>query len=359
MIEKIMKQFFSPSNAHYRLLLLFPILNLVFLSIVILFLKSPKEAILISMGSVSFVVFLIASKKFASLFYYTLLAFNIMIFFVTFRAESLWIKAWSLSMMVTLILGYYLSLEVLEFYQNDEKLSLENKKEKALWKNRFETLRDAHHLQSLTVEEDLNKSKEAIKQKNGQIKALEKLVEVTHKEAAALSKQKHELFDKIKCSNDSRGDEEIKRQNIALLKKVDAFKNLERDITMLQDEKILLVDKISNLQEHNRLLEMGDQSKVVESLQEQVEQLQAALEFNDQTKSAGYSKNQVFKCIEELDFFRADKVLLEEVLLQLKQKLEGPQKPFKWQVWKGDKKEKPIETKKSISMTDLGKGLKI
>ena len=63
MIEKIMKQFFAPIKARYRLLLLFPILNLLFLSIVLLFLKSPKEAILLSMGSVSFVVFLIASKN--------------------------------------------------------------------------------------------------------------------------------------------------------------------------------------------------------------------------------------------------------------------------------------------------------
>lgn len=354
-----MKQFFAPIKSRYRLLLLFPVLNLLFLSIVLLFLKAPKEAILLSMGSISFVVFLAASKKFASLFYYSSVAFNLMIFFVTFGSESLWTKAWSLSMMVTLVLGYYLSLEVLDFYQGEERSSLEDRKEKGLWKNRFETLKDAHNLEALAVEEDLNRGKEAIKEKNGQIRALERLIEVTHKEAAVLSKQKHELLDKIKCAGDSRGDEEIKRQNLELLKKLEALKNLERDITMLQDEKILFLDKISLLQEKCSLLEQGDQSKVVESLQQENENLEGVIETLKGEKSGGYSKNQVISCIEELNFLRKDKSLLEGVLLELREKLDEPQKPFKWQVWKGDKKEVKPESKKSISMTDLGKGLKI
>jgi hypothetical protein len=357
MIEKIIRHVFAPIKARYRLLLLFPLLNVLFLSIVLLFLKAPKEAILLSMGTISFVVFLIATKKFASLFYYSSLLFNILIFIMTFSNESIWTKGWSLSMILSLILGYHLSLEVMDFYHNDEKASLEDQKERALWKQRFETLRDSHNLEALGVEEQLETAKESLKEKNGQIRALERLIEVTHKEAAILSKQKHELLDKLKCDQDRRCDEEVKRENLSLVKKLDALKLLEREFQALQGEKSLYLDKISLLQETNRLLEQQDQTKKIEQLQEEIQRLQD--EKGKEGTLGMYSKGQIYQTLEELNFFKNQHEDLQKVLCELKEKLEEPSKLFKWQVWKGEKKEKKVDTKKTISMLDLGKGLKI
>ena len=68
-------------------------------------------------------------------------------------------------MMVTLTLGYFLSKEVIEFYLKDEKISKENDREKGLWKNRFETLRDSHNLEIVRLEDDVERSKEGLKEK--------------------------------------------------------------------------------------------------------------------------------------------------------------------------------------------------
>ena len=198
MKDAIIQIFFAPVKARFRLLLLFPMLNLLVLSIVLLFLKAPKEAVLLAMGGVSFVVFLSGSKRFVSLFYFSSLMFNLMVFFITWSSESIWSKGWSLSMMLTLTLGYYLSHEVLDFFKKEERASKENETEKGLWRNRFETYRDSHSLEVMRLEEELSKSLEGFDEKNKQIEALGKLVEVTHKEAAVLSKQKHELLDKVR-----------------------------------------------------------------------------------------------------------------------------------------------------------------
>ena len=88
MKEAFLKHFFAPIAARFRLLLVFPMLNILVLSIALLFLKSPKEAILLAMSGISFTVFLVGSRKFVSLFYYASLLFNIAIFFVTWNLHS-------------------------------------------------------------------------------------------------------------------------------------------------------------------------------------------------------------------------------------------------------------------------------
>ena len=55
---------------------------------------------------------------------------------------------------------------------------------------------------------------------------------------------------------------------------MDALKLLEREFQALQGEKSLYLDKISLLQETNRLLEQQDQTKKIEQLQEEIQRLQ-------------------------------------------------------------------------------------
>jgi|GEM_PF-2983858 len=358
MKEALLKQFFAPVKARYRLLLVFPVCNLLFLSIALLFLKAPKEAILISMGGISFIVFLIGTKKFTFLFYLSSLVFNALIFFTTWSLESYWSRGWGLSMMITLTIGYFLSTEVLDFYRKEEKESKDTEVEKGLWKNRFETLRDAHNLEIGGLEDDLIKTKELLEEKNNQIAALEKLVEVTHKEASMLSKQKHELLDKLRYENDTRNEEEIKRQNLSLEKQLHELRFLERDVQALKEEKETFISKISALQEHNRLLQQEDSLSKIEALEQEVISLREEKESLSPEK--GYNKDQIYKIIEELSVFSSDKTHLDAILLELKEKFQDKDKPFKWQVWKGEKKEKKVAEKKGkISMLDLGKGLKI
>lgn len=356
MKETIIKHFFAPVKTRYRLLLVLPMLNLLVLGIVLLFLKAPKEAILLSMAGICFVVFLAGSPKFVSLFYISSLLFNLMIFFITWSSESPWAKVWSLSMMLTLTLGYFLTSELLEYYSKEEKASSDVEKEKGLWKNRFETLRDAHNLETVGLEEELVKGKEELKEKTSQIEALEKLVEVTHKEASILAKKKHELIENLKCQSDQRNDEEVVRQNIFLQKELEGLKLIESDVKALQQEKIAFTEKISTLQEKNRLLEQSDQSENVKKLQKEIISLKE--ELDKKVVDNGYSKEQIFSMIEELNFFRTEKFQLDQVTQELKEKIKSLEKPFKWQVWKGEKKEKKV-VKNKISVTDLGKGLKI
>lgn len=358
MKEALLKQLFAPVKARYRLLLVFPVCNLLLLAIVVLFLKAPKEAILVSMGAISFIVFLTGTKKFASLFYLSSLLFNALIFFTTWSVESFWSRGWGLSMMITLTIGYFLSHEVLDFYRKEEKDFKDSEVEKGLWKNRFETLRDAHNLEIGGLEDDLIKTKEGLDEKNNQIAALEKLVEVTHKEAAILSKQKHELLDKLACENDPRNEEEIKRQNLSLEKQLHELRFLERDVQALKEEKETFISKISALQEHNRLLQQEDSLSKIEALQQEIITLREEKEAIAPEK--GYSKEQIYKMIEDLSVYSVDKTQLDAVLLELREKFQDKDKPFKWQVWKGEKKEKKaFEKKGKISMLDLGKGLKI
>lgn len=356
MKEAILKQFFAPIKARFRLLLILPALNLLVLAIVLLFLKSPKEAILIAMGGISFTVFLIGSKKFVSLFYYSSLIFNLMIFFVTWEGESPWSKVWSISMMISLTIGYFLSREVLEFFYKEEKLSKENEAEKGLWKNRFETARDAHNLETLNLEEELSRSLEGFTEKNKQIEALERLVEVIHKEAGILSKQKHELLDKVRCQGDSRNDEEIKKQNLALQKEIARLSTVERDLVILKEEKESFSEEISALQEENRSLQK-DSENALAALKKEMADLEQKRVVNSETK--GYGADEIFKMLQNLQFFRTEKKSLELVVSELREKLNVQAKPFKWQVWKGDKKEKKPQESAKISMMDLGKGLKI
>lgn len=357
MKEALLKHFFAPVRARFRLLLIFPVINLLVLSIILLFLKSPKEAILLAMGGISFVVFLIGSSRFVSLFYFSSLVFNLMVFFITWGTESVWSKGWSISMMLTLTVGYYLSSEVLDFFRKEEKNSRENETEKALWKNRFETFRDSHNLEILRLEEELSKSLEGFNEKNNQIEALEKLVEVTHKEAAELSRQKHDLLDKLRVNMDNRGDEDIKKQNIALQKEMERLQFVERDKKAAGEENLKAMDKIQSLQEGNRLFqdahaeEVKDLKAEIEALHDQV---------SKDSKTSGYTEEDIFKLLKGLQCFKAEKFPLDMLLGELKEKLNFVDKPFKWQVWKGDKKEKkPEEKKAKISMNDLGKGLKI
>lgn len=355
MKESIIQYFFAPIKARFRLLLILPVLNLLLLSIVLLFLKSPKEAILISMAMISFVVFLIGSRQFISLFYISSMAFNGLIFLLTWSSESVWAKGWSLSMMVTLTLGYYLFKEVLDFYTKDEKVSKENDREKGLWKNRFETLRDSHNLEIVGLEDDLSKTKEELKEKSSQILALEKLVEVTHKEAAVLSKEKHELLDKVKYQGDIRQDEEVKKQNVALEKELEILRHIERDLEALKEEKESFIQKIQVLQEEKAKLEAIDQTEEIEQLKQELEVMKDVKE----KPSSGYSKQQIIKMMTGLDVVQNDEELKEKIEEGLKNHFKETEKPFKWQVWRGEKKPKPEEKKSKISMTDLGKGLKI
>ncbi|MCH9620895.1 MAG: hypothetical protein S4CHLAM20_03030 [Chlamydiia bacterium] len=351
MKETIIKYVFAPIKARYRLLLILPVLNLLLLAVTLLFLKSPKEAILISMAAISFVIFMVGSKRFVFLFYVSSLVFNVMIFLITWKSETFWSRGWSLSMMVTLTLGYFLSKEVLDFYHKDEKVSKENDREKGLWKNRFETLRDSHNLEIVRLEDDLAKSKEGLKEKGSQIMALEKLVEVTHKEAAILSKEKHELLDKVRYQNDIRKDEEVKKQNIALEKELDSLRNIERDLNALKEEKESFVQKISTLQEENALLEAGDKTELVEKLQAEIEA--------QKKPASGYSKQQILKLIANLEILKENESVSTALMEELKNYFQENDKPFKWQVWRGEKKPKKDDKKAKISMNDLGKGLKI
>ena len=162
MREALLNKFFLKSADRYRVLLVFPMLNLLMLSIGLLFLKAPKEAILLSMASISLIIYLIGSKKIVFLFYLSSLLFNVLIFLITCKNESLWGNVWSLSLMVTLTIGFFLSGEVLDYYDNlDEKIkSLKN--EQALWKNRFETLRDTHNIELINYEEDAIKLRRSL-----------------------------------------------------------------------------------------------------------------------------------------------------------------------------------------------------
>jgi hypothetical protein len=356
MIESIIKHFFLPAKARYRMYIVFPMLNLLVLSIVLLFLKAPKEAILLSMAAISFVVFLMGSERFVFLFYISSIAFNLLVFFVTWSKESSWQKGWSLSMMLTLTLGFYLTKEVLTFFINGEKESKEDKNEKILWKNRFETLRDAHNLETLGLEEDISKCKIDLQEKDSQIKALEKLVEVTHKEASILSKTKHELMEKLKCSSDQRNDEQLIRQNLALEKELGSLRSIQRDALALREEKNAFLDTINALQEQIKELEKLDQADQIISLKEEIEQLKNAAET--ETKGKGYTALQIVAMVKDLDALKTEEDLFQKISAELKAKLDVLDKPFKWQVWKGEKKEKK-ETNNKISMLDLGKGLKI
>lgn len=357
MKDVILKQFFAPIKARFRLLLILPALNLLVLSIVLLFLKSPKEAILLAMAAISITVFLIGSKKFVSLFYFSSLVFNVVVFVLTWNTDAWWTKAWSLSMMLSLTIAYYLSREVLDFFYKEERISKENESEKGLWRNRFETLRDTHNLEIVSLEEELSKSLDGFTEKNKQIEALERLVEVTHKEAGILSKQKHELLDKVRCAGDVRNDHEIKQQNIALQKEIERLSNVEKEIAALKEERVAFTDKIGSLQEgHREFQKLSSAEK--EELQQEIEALkQSPAEGN---KKSGYSAEDLLKMLQGLAAFSNEKGQLEQVTKELKEKLNVVDKPFKWQVWKGEKKEKAAPSSKTkISMTDLGKGLKI
>jgi hypothetical protein len=356
MIESVIKYVFLPNSAKFRMYIVFPLLNLLILSIVLLFLKAPKEAVLLSMSGVCFLVFLLGSEKFAHLFYFSSLVFNLFIFFITWSKESVWQKGWSISMMVTLTLGFYLTKEVLNFYKNREKESKDDKNEKILWKNRFETFRDSHNLEVVGLEEDISKCKADLKEKNSQILALEKLVEVTHKEASILFKNKHELLEKLKCSGEQRKDEEVIRQNISLQKELESLRYIQRDILALKEEKNTFLDTIASLQEQIKLWEKSDQSQSVENLKNQIEELKNSSEKD--VKSKGYTAPQIVSILKELEIFKKDQDLYQKISSELKVKLEVIDKPFKWQVWKGEKKEKK-ETNNKISVLDLGKGLKI
>jgi hypothetical protein len=357
MKDAILKQFFAPIKARFRLLLILPALNLLVLSIVLLFLHSPKEAILLAMGGVSLTVFLVGSKRFVSLFYYSSLLFNLMIFVVTWNNDAIWTKVWSLSMMISLTIAYFMSREVLDFFYKDERVSKENEAEKGLWRNRFETLRDTHNVEIVNLEEELSKSLDGFTEKNKQIEALERLVEVTHKEAGILSKQKHELLDKVKCQSDGRNGEEIKKQNIALQKEIDRLSHVERDARALREGQSAFTDKITALQQANKKFKEIS-TEELDSLKEEIETLrQAPVE---KKSKVGYSPEDILKMLQGLSSFTTEKAQLELVTKELKEKLNVVDKPFKWQVWKGDKKEKSIPSSKTkISMTDLGKGLKI
>jgi hypothetical protein len=358
MKETIIQYFFAPIKTRYRLLLILPVVNLLLLAVAVLFLKAPKEAILLSMAVISFVVFLVGSKKFVSLFYISSLAFNGVIFLLTWGNESAWGRGWSLSMMVTLTLGYFLSKEVLEFYLKDEKVSKDNDREKGLWKNRFETLRDSHNLEIVRLEDDLEKSKEGLKEKTSQIFALEKLVEVTHKEAAVLSKEKHELLDKVRYQGDIRDVEEVKKQNVNLEKDIAALKHIERDLNSLKDEKESFMVKIGSLQEENAKLSANDQSDQIKPLEDEIAALKEAASSKEKSTS-GYSKTQVMKMISGLEAMQENDEVSSKVIEELKALFQESDKPFKWQVWRGEKKPKKEDKKAKISMTDLGKGLKI
>ncbi|MCH9617637.1 MAG: hypothetical protein SP4CHLAM5_09960 [Chlamydiia bacterium] len=357
MKDVILKQFFAPIKARFRLLLLLPALNLLILSIVLLFRSSPKEAILLAMAGISLTVFLVGSKRFVSLFYYSSLLFNLMIFVVTWSNDALWTKVWSLSMMISLSIAYFLSKEVLDFFYKEERAAKESEAEKGLWRNRFETLRDTHNMEIVNLEEELSKSLDGFTEKNKQIEALERLVEVTHKEAGILSKQKHELLDKVRCQSDGRDGEEIKKQNITLQKEIDRLSHVQRDAQALREEQSATMDKISALKQANKEFEETSTAEI-DSLRKEIETLRVS--SLEKKGKGGYSPEDIIKMLQGLSSFEKDKTHLELVTNELKEKLNVVNKPFKWQVWKGEKKEKSIPTSKTkISMTDLGKGLKI
>ncbi|MCH9811177.1 hypothetical protein K0U07_00265 [bacterium] len=357
MKEALMKHFFAPVPARFRLLLVFPMLNLLVLAIALLFLKAPKEAILLAMSGISFTVFLVGSRKFVSLFYYSSLLFNLAIFFVTWGAESFWMKGWSLSMMVSLTIGYYLSLEVLDFFHGRERNLKESTAEKGLWKNRFETLRDSHSVEMVGLEEELNKTLKGFKEKDEQIEALEKLVEVTHKEASILSRQKQELMDKVRASGDLRGNEEIKHQNVGLQKEIERLSVVERDLGLLKQEKENTAEEVSLMQEEARVA----QAKLLDEIEELKRELEKTQIDGAKMKEVkGYSAGEVVKLLQSLPMLKTNPEQLDVLLTEIKARLGVVNKPFKWQVWKGEKKEKKEAVAKGkISMTDLGKGLKI
>ena len=155
---------------------------------------------------------------------------------------------------------------------------------------------------------------------------------------------------------DHRGDESVKEQNIELLKELERLQNVERDKKALQDEKSKALDKISSLQESNRLF----QDTHSEEIKELKNELEKSKERGLSDTTSGYSEEQILKLVKSLSCYSGEDYGLEVVMKELKEKLNISDKPFKWQVWKGDKIEKEkIAKKTKISMNDLGKGLKI
>ena len=77
-------------------------------------------------------------------------------------------------------------------------------------------------------------------------------------------------------------------------------------------------------------------------------------------ESKGYSAQEVVKLLQSLPLLKTNPQQLDLLVAEVKNKLGVVNKPFKWQVWKGEKKEKKeAPPAGKISMTDLGKGLKI
>ena len=194
-------------------------------------------------------------------------------------------------------------------------------------------------------------------EKEEQIKALQHLVEVTHKEASILSKSSHEIAEKLKCFNDNRDDKTIKQQNILLQEKLENLRVLEKEIDVIRDEKVSMLENITLLKEKNKLLQQGDKSEEVDLLKKEIHSLQGIINKNH--GSSGYKKEQIFSMIEGLNFTDEKNLQIEQVVEELKNKFSSIEKPFRWQVWKGEKKVKKVISKNKISVTDLGKGLKI
>lgn len=312
LMQKFTELLFDPEESRLFHWLLYPPAAVLILCSAAFFRSFAPAGVVILLSVFSLSVFWFASSRWRTLALVGLLLFYVLLSMRSFEMANSWYRLWVCGISLSLTLAAWIMPRVRGQIENFAKKVRDEKGEKELWMQRFETLKERQKEGEKVLEGELEQTKKEQEEQLERLTAIQKLLDIAQSEAGDFARENHAL---MQCNED-------------LKKRVS---DLEVEINTSQQRE--LEEGVAEEGEANFQQEVGDK---------------------EQEKR--YTAEEVLASLSDLSCLQHDLEQLETVLEELKLKLDAPKVPFKWQQWSSEKAVK--KKKQQISLGDLAKTLK-